>query len=102
MHAMGTCSRYVARYAASSSFRANLKIPARGVVAPTLMLVAVRASAPVCGKPFSSGATMLTQPWPQSSLFGLNGCPRLSASRSAMREQSRLSIAATKTMAAVK
>ena len=74
-------------------------MPASGLIAPTLMLVAVRASAPVCGKPLSSGTTICTQPWPQSSLFGLNGCPRLSASRSAMREQSRLSIAETKTIA---
>ena len=35
----------------------------------------------------------LHQPWPHSSLLGLNGVPRLSASRSAMREQSRLSTA---------
>ena len=55
--------------------------------------------APVCGKPLSSGTTICTSPCPQNSLLGLNGVPRLSASRSAIREQSRLSTPETNTMA---
>ena len=71
MHAIGTISRYRARNVANSSLSANLKMPASGETAPTLMFVAVRASAPVCGKPFNSGINICTQPWPHSSLFGI-------------------------------
>ena len=74
-------------------------MPASGVTAPSLMFVAVRARAPVCGKPFSSGTMICTSPCPQNSLLGLNGVPRLSARRSAIREQSRLSTPETNTMA---
>jgi len=35
------------------------------------MLVAVRASAPVAGKPPNIGDTILATPWANSSVFGL-------------------------------
>src|SRR5215475_997705 len=71
-------------------------------MAPSLILVAVRASAPVCGNPFNIGMIMLTRPCPHNSLSGLKGCPLFPARRSAMREHNRLSIAATKMMAITK
>jgi len=42
-------------------------MPARGLLAPLRMLVAVRATAPVAAKPPNSGATMLAMPWPINS-----------------------------------
>ena len=46
-------------------------IPATGERAPERMLVAVRASAPVAGKPPNSGETMLATPCANSSVFGI-------------------------------
>ncbi len=68
-------------------------------MAPDLMLVAVRASAPVHGKPLMSGVITCTRPWPQNSLSGSNGVFLLPASRSAIDEHSRLSMPETNTMA---
>ena len=44
-------------------------IPAIGVRPPFLMLVAVRAMAPVAGMPPNSGVTMLAMPCPISSVL---------------------------------
>src|SRR5262245_15691937 len=66
------------------------------------MLVAVRARAPVQGKPLMSGVIICTRPWPQNSLSGLKGVFLLLARRSAIDEQSRLSTPDTKTMAKAK
>ena len=46
-------------------------MPATGVFAPERMFVAVRAIAPVAGKPPKSGENILATPWPTSSTFGL-------------------------------
>ena len=46
-------------------------MPATGVCAPERMLVAVRAMAPVAGKPPNIGEKMLAMPWPISSTLGL-------------------------------
>ena len=46
-------------------------MPATGVRAPARTLVAVRAIAPVAGRPPNSGETMLATPWATSSTFGL-------------------------------
>ena len=75
-----------------------MQMPAKGEIAPSLMLVAVRANAPVCGNPFIRTMMMLTMPCPHSSLFGEKGVPLLLAKRSAMREQSNDSMAATNTI----
>ena len=42
-------------------------IPAKGPVPPFLILVAVRAIAPVAAKPPNNGVTILATPWPMSS-----------------------------------
>ena len=41
MHAIGTCSRYFAKYAASKSLKVNFAMPESGEIAPTLMFTAV-------------------------------------------------------------
>ena len=46
-------------------------MPATGDCAPARILVAVRAMAPVAGKPPNIGETMLAIPWPISSTLGL-------------------------------
>ena len=54
----------------ASSVRAWI-MPATGVFAPERMLVAVRAMAPVAGRPPNSGDRMLATPCPTSSTLGL-------------------------------
>src|SRR5215510_67130 len=71
IEAIGTSSRYFARKAASMSLSTALKTPASGEIAPTLMLVAVRASAPVCGKPLNNGMKICTSPCPQQGVVGV-------------------------------
>ena len=46
-------------------------MPATGDCAPARILVAVRAMAPVAGKPPNIGEKMLAMPWPISSTLGL-------------------------------
>jgi len=45
-------------------------IPAIGVFAPERIFVAVRAIAPVAGRPPNSGEKILAMPWPTSSTLG--------------------------------
>ena len=65
-------------------------IPATGVFAPERMLVAVRAMAPVAGRPPTSGDTMLAMPCANSSTFELWRVPLM---RSATTADSSDSIA---------
>ena len=51
------------------------RMPATGVSAPERMLVAVRAMAPVAGRPPTSGDTMLAMPCANSSTLELCRCP---------------------------
>src|SRR5207245_7694224 len=46
-------------------------MPATGDCAPERMLVAVRAMAPVAGRPPNMGEKMLATPWPINSTLGL-------------------------------
>src|SRR5260370_15158837 len=46
-------------------------MPAIGVWAPARMLVAVRAMAPVAGRPPNNGDTIFATPWPNNSTLGL-------------------------------
>src|SRR5260370_31007381 len=46
-------------------------MPAIGVWAPARMLVAVRAMAPVAGRPPNNGDTIFATPWPNNSTLGV-------------------------------
>ena len=69
--------------------------PATQVRAPLLMLVIVRAMAPVAGMPPNSGATMLARPCPTNSWF--ESC-RSPVTPSATVAESKLSIAPSTAM----
>ena len=58
-------------------------MPATGVRAPERMFVAVRAIAPVAGKPPNSGETMLAMPCAISSTFGLCRSPPMRSATTA-------------------
>ncbi len=63
-------------------------MPAKGLVPPLRMFVAVRAMAPVAAKPPNSGATMLAIPWPISSWFELWRVPAMPSATTADRSDS--------------
>ena len=58
-------------------------MPATGVLAPERMLVAVRAMAPVAGRPPNSGEAMLAMPCANSSTFGLCRSPLIRSATTA-------------------
>src|ERR1700721_3054283 len=62
--------------------------PARGLVAPLRMLVAVRAMAPVEAKPPNKGATILAMPWPSSSWLELCLVPAMPSATTADKSDS--------------
>ena len=97
MHASGTSSSHCVANNTKPNLYAAWKYPASGVIAPALMLVAVRASAPVQGKPLIIGTRICTMPCPQNSRSGSNGVFLFPAILSAIVEQSKLSTPETKT-----
>src|SRR5690625_3819699 len=60
--ANGTCDAYGAKINSVSKTKTLWKIPENGLTAPLLMLVAVRAIAPVSGIPPKKGVTIFANP----------------------------------------
>ena len=63
-------------------------IPETGLFAPALMLVAVRAIAPVAGMPPNRAEPMLPMPWAISSMFGLCRPPVMPSATDALKRDS--------------
>ena len=102
MHAIGTSSRYCARKTASSSLSDALEDAGQRRDRADLDVRGRARQRAGVREAVEQRHDDLHQPWPHSSLFGLNGVPLLSARRSAMREHSRLSTAETNTIATTK
>ena len=67
--AMGMCLASGMRKSMMSSSTTACTMPATGVRPPLLMLVMVRAMAPVTGMPPKNGTTRLAAPWATSSVL---------------------------------
>ncbi len=72
-------------------------MPDTGDTAPARMFVAVRAIAPVAGRPPKSGDTMLATPCAKSSVFGLCRSPPIRSATTAESSDSMAPSIATVT-----